>query len=86
MILYGVGQSRELQQTNSTLSLAKLILRGPWAIGSSNLPKGNVERLIVYIHGGPYGIRDFDSYDFSEKCICFLSNFEHYVLSKCSIW
>lgn len=30
-------------------------------------PKGKVERLIVYIHGGPYGIRDFDSYDFSEQ-------------------
>ena len=35
--------------------------------GYLTLPKGNVERLIVYIHGGPYGIRDFDSYDFSEQ-------------------
>ena len=35
--------------------------------GYLTLPKGNVQRLIVYIHGGPYGIRDFDSYDFSEQ-------------------
>ena len=35
--------------------------------GYLTMPKGKVKRLIVYIHGGPYGIRDFDSYDFSEQ-------------------
>ena len=35
--------------------------------GYLTLPKGEIKRLIVYIHGGPYGIRDFDSYDFSEQ-------------------
>ena len=35
--------------------------------GYLTLPKGEIKRLIVYIHGGPYGIRDFDTYDFSEQ-------------------
>ncbi len=35
--------------------------------GYLTLPKGEIQRLIVYIHGGPYGIRDYDSYDFSEQ-------------------
>jgi acetyl esterase/lipase len=35
--------------------------------GFLTMPKGEVKRLIVYIHGGPYGIRDFDQYDFSEQ-------------------
>ena len=30
-------------------------------------PKGEVKRLIVYIHGGPYGIRDFDAFDPIEQ-------------------
>ena len=40
---------------------------GETVYGFLTLPKGEVKRLIVYIHGGPYGIRDYDQYDFSEQ-------------------
>lgn len=45
---------------------------GETIYGYLTKPNQKIKKLIVYVHGGPYGVRDFDEYD----------PFEQYLVSK----
>jgi dipeptidyl aminopeptidase/acylaminoacyl peptidase len=45
---------------------------GETIYGYLTKPKQKIKKLFVYVHGGPYGIRDFDAFD----------PFEQYLVSK----
>ena len=40
---------------------------GESIFGYFTKPKGKIKKLFVYVHGGPYGPRDYDSYDPFEQ-------------------